>query len=93
MDFQPISLLRLLYLLSISMPIDLPMANSLLTIIITTTVTLFAPSTELIASVLESYRRHYPSLVGCKFIVVFDGYKRVVSEARLKKGCVTSDQA
>lgn len=70
-----------------------PTARSLLTIIITTSLTPSAPSTELISSVLESYRRHCPSLVKCRVIVVFDGYDRVVPEARLKKGCVTSEQA
>ncbi|PMD47708.1 hypothetical protein L207DRAFT_449590 [Hyaloscypha variabilis F] len=72
---------------------DLSTAKGLLTIIITTSVTPSAPSTELISSVLESYRRHCPSLVGCRAIVVFDGYDRVVSEPRLKKGCVTAEQA
>ncbi|KAE9363817.1 hypothetical protein N431DRAFT_489669 [Stipitochalara longipes BDJ] len=69
-----------------------PTTSSLLTVIITTSVTPSAPSTELISAVLESYRRHCLSLVGCRVIVVFDNYDRVVSEARLKKGCVTSEQ-
>ena len=77
----------------ISMAVDLPTASNLLTIIITTSVTPSAPSTELISSVLESYRAHCPSLLECRVIVVFDGYDRVVPEARLKKGCVTSEQA
>jgi hypothetical protein len=68
-------------------------SSSLLTIIITTSVTPSAPSRELITCVLESYRRHCPNLVNCKVIVIFDSYDRVVPEARLKKGCVTSDQA
>jgi hypothetical protein len=75
------------------MAVDLPTVSSLLTIIITTSVTPSAPSTELISSVLESYRAHCPSLLECRVIVVFDGYDRVVPEARLKKGCVTSEQA
>jgi hypothetical protein len=75
------------------MAAGLPTTNSLLTIIITTSVTPSAPSTELISSVLESYRRYCPSLMDSKVIVVFDSYDRVVPEARLKKGCVTSDQA
>jgi hypothetical protein len=75
------------------MAAGVPMTNSLLTIIITTSVTPSAPSTELISSVLESYRRHCPTLMDCKVIVVLDSYDKVVTEARLKKGCVTSDQA
>jgi hypothetical protein len=75
------------------MTVDLPTVSNLLTIIITTSLTPSAPSTELISSVLESYWAHCPSLLECRVIVVFDGYDRVVPEARLKKGCVTSEQA
>jgi hypothetical protein len=67
--------------------------SSLLTIIITTSPTPSAPSTELISSVLESFREHCPNLVACRVIVVLDGYDQVVPKARLKKGCVTSEQA
>jgi hypothetical protein len=87
LDLQPISTR------SISMAADFPTTSSLLTIIITTSVTPSAPSTELISSVQESYHHHCPSLVDCRVVVVFDSFDRVVSEARLKKGCVTSDQA
>lgn len=72
---------------------DVPVPSTLLTVIITTSVTPSAPSTELISSVLESYQVHCPTLLDCNVIVVFDGYDRVVPEARLKKGCVTSEQA
>lgn len=64
-----------------------------LTVIITTSLTPSAPSTELISSVLESYRPHCPELLGCNVIVVFDGYDKIVPEARLKKGRVTPEQA
>jgi hypothetical protein len=75
------------------MAAELPATSTLLTVIITTSVTPSAPTTELISSVLESYRHHCPSLVDCNVIVVFDGYDRVAPEARLKKGCVTTEQA
>ncbi|RDW72088.1 hypothetical protein BP5796_08122 [Coleophoma crateriformis] len=67
--------------------------SSLLTIIITTSVTPSAPSTELLSLVLESFRRHCPLLLKCRVIVVFDNYDRVTPTPRLKKGCVTSEQA
>ncbi|KAL6400198.1 hypothetical protein AUP68_15893 [Ilyonectria robusta] len=67
--------------------------SSLLTVIITTSVTPSAPSTELVSSVLESFDRHCPSLADCRIIVVFDNYDQVVPSARLKKGYVTSEQA
>jgi hypothetical protein len=75
------------------MAADVPTTSSLLTIIITTSVTPSAPSTELLSSILESFSRHCPSLVDCRVIVVFDGYDQVVPKARLKKGYVTSEQA
>ncbi|KAF4982188.1 hypothetical protein FZEAL_2166 [Fusarium zealandicum] len=65
----------------------------LLTVIITTSVTPSAPSTELISSILESFDRHCPALTHCRVIVVFDAYDQVVSAARLKKGYVTAQQA
>ncbi|KAK7414565.1 Feruloyl esterase [Neonectria punicea] len=67
--------------------------SSLLTVIITTSVTPSAPSTDLLTSVLESFQRYCPSLMNCRVIVVFDGYDQVVSAARLKKGYVTPEQA
>ncbi|KPM41041.1 hypothetical protein AK830_g5520 [Neonectria ditissima] len=67
--------------------------SSLLTVIITTSVTPSAPSTDLVSSILESFNRHCPALTKCRVIVVFDGYDQVVSTARLKKGYVTSEQA
>lgn len=70
-----------------------PTTTAKLTIIITTSLTPSAPSTELISSVLESYVAHCPELLGCNVIVVFDGYDKVVEKAQLKKGRVTSEQA
>jgi hypothetical protein len=75
------------------MAADVRTTDSLLTLIITTSMIPSAPSTELISSVHESFSRHCPSLVDCRVIVVFDGYDQVVSKPRLKKGYVTSDQA
>ncbi|KAH6886285.1 hypothetical protein B0T10DRAFT_516308 [Thelonectria olida] len=67
--------------------------SELLTVIITTSVTPSSPSTDLVSSVLDSFKQHCPSLLKCRAIVVFDGYDQVVTTARLKKGCVTRDQA
>lgn len=64
-----------------------------LTVVITTSLTPSAPSTELISSVLESYETHCPELLDCNVIVVFDGYDKVVPKAQLKKGRVTPEQA
>lgn len=67
--------------------------SDLLTVIITTSVTPSAPSTDLVSSILDSFQRHCPYLLRCRVIVVFDAYDRVVTTARLKKGYVTPDQA
>lgn len=75
------------------MEVDVPTTSTLLTVIITTSVTPSAPSTELLSSVLKSFSRHCPNLVHCNVIVVFDSYDQVVTEARLKKGCINSEQA
>ena len=64
-----------------------------LTLIITTSPTPSAPSTELFSSIFESFRIHCPILLKCDVVVVFDGFDRVVSDPRLKKGCVTAEQA
>jgi feruloyl esterase len=60
-----------------------------LTLIITTSPTLSAPSTELLSTVIKSFRAHCASLLRCKVIVVFDAYEQVTSHPRLKKGHVT----
>ncbi|KAI2605292.1 uncharacterized protein GGS25DRAFT_424547 [Hypoxylon fragiforme] len=67
--------------------------SDLLTVILTTSPTPSAPSTELISAILSSFRTHCPLLLSCRVIVVFDTYERIVSHARLKKGHVTPDGA
>ncbi|KAH7129502.1 hypothetical protein B0J13DRAFT_453020 [Dactylonectria estremocensis] len=67
--------------------------SSLLTVIITTSITPSAPSTELVSSILASFSRHCPDLADCSVIVVFDSYDHIVASARLKKGHVTPEQA
>ncbi|KAF6816404.1 hypothetical protein CSOJ01_03027 [Colletotrichum sojae] len=67
--------------------------SDLLTVIITTSPTPSAPSTELIDSVFESFRAHCPDLLRCRVIVIFDTYERVGPVPRLKKGQVTEEGA
>ncbi|KAI1407880.1 hypothetical protein F5Y13DRAFT_120640 [Hypoxylon sp. FL1857] len=67
--------------------------SSLLTVIITTSPTPSAPSTELISAILSSFRSYCESLLSCRVIVVFDTYDRITSHPRLKKGQVTADGA
>ena len=61
-----------------------------LTLIITTSPTPSAPSTELLSDVLQSLRDHCPGLLSCRVTVVFDPYERVAARPRLKKGQVTA---
>ncbi|VUC23816.1 unnamed protein product [Clonostachys rosea] len=68
-------------------------AKTLLTVIITTSVTPTAPSTELISTALESFRSFCPDLLTCNVIVVLDGYDEIQANPRLKKGRVTPEQA
>lgn len=70
-----------------------PTISDLLTVIITTSPTPSAPSTELISAILSSFRNHCRSLLSCRVIVVFDTYDRISSHARLKKGQVTPEGA
>ncbi|OTA92210.1 hypothetical protein M434DRAFT_31996 [Hypoxylon sp. CO27-5] len=67
--------------------------SDLLTVIITTSPTPSAPSTELISTILSSFRIHCGSLLCCRVIVVFDTYDHITLHARLKKGQVTTDGA
>ncbi|OTA99594.1 hypothetical protein M426DRAFT_76260 [Hypoxylon sp. CI-4A] len=67
---------------------DTPISN-VLTLIITTSPTPSAPSTELISAILSSFRTHCEELLSCRVIVVFDTFDRIASHARLKKGQVT----
>lgn len=66
---------------------------SLLTLIITTSPTPSAPETELLTQVIASYRRHCPSLLTCRVIVVLDTYDHIKPRARLKRGQVTAQGA
>ncbi|KAJ9657010.1 hypothetical protein H2198_004610 [Neophaeococcomyces mojaviensis] len=64
-----------------------------LTIIITTSPTPSAPSTELLSSVIQSFHDHCPDLLSCQVIVVFDTYDHISPKARLKKGYLTPQGA
>ncbi|KAK3903964.1 hypothetical protein C8A05DRAFT_32260 [Staphylotrichum tortipilum] len=65
----------------------------LLTLIITTSPTPSAPSTELLSQILASFRAHCPELSMCRVILVLDTYDHISSTARLKKGHVTAEGA
>ena len=65
----------------------------LLTLIITTSPTPSAPSTELLSQIFASFREHCPDLTRCRVILVLDTYDHVSSTARLKKGHVTAEGA
>jgi hypothetical protein len=60
-----------------------------LTLIITTSPTPSAPTTDLLSAVFRSFRTHCSCLLPCKLIIVFDSYDSIVPKARLKKGHVT----
>lgn len=64
-----------------------------LTVIITTSPTPSAPSTELLDTILASFHEHCPLLLECKVVVVLDTYDRIAPENRLKKGSVTAEGA
>lgn len=70
-----------------------PRHADLLTLIITTSPTPSAPSTELLSQILFSFRAHCPELSRCRVILVLDTYDHISSTARLKKGHVTADGA
>ncbi|KAL2147539.1 hypothetical protein VTI28DRAFT_8794 [Corynascus sepedonium] len=65
----------------------------LLTLIITTSPTPSAPSTDLLSQILASFREHCRELTECRVIVVLDTYDHISSTARLKKGHVTAEGA
>ncbi|EMT68985.1 hypothetical protein FOC4_g10005082 [Fusarium odoratissimum] len=65
----------------------------LVTVIITTSPTPSAPSTELVSAVIKSFEEHCHALTLCNVIVVFDTFDQIVPTARLKKGQVTPQQA
>lgn len=68
-------------------------ASDLLTLIITTSPTPSAPSTELLSLILLSFRKHCPALTECRVILVIDTYDHISSAPRLKKGHVTAEGA
>ncbi|KAK4145603.1 uncharacterized protein C8A04DRAFT_10490 [Dichotomopilus funicola] len=65
----------------------------LLTVIITTSPTPSAPSTELLSQIILSFQQHCPGLTQCRLILVLDTYDHISSTARLKKGHVTAEGA
>ncbi|KAL2022466.1 hypothetical protein VTK56DRAFT_5295 [Thermocarpiscus australiensis] len=67
--------------------------SELLTLIITTSPTPSAPSTELLSLVLLSFRKYCPELTECRVILVLDTFDHISSTARLKKGHVTAEGA
>ncbi|KAK1725002.1 uncharacterized protein BDZ83DRAFT_621387 [Colletotrichum acutatum] len=67
--------------------------SELLTLIITTSPTPSAPSTELLDAVFKSIRLHCSDLLSCRIIVVLDTYERIGDIPRLKKGQVTEKGA
>ncbi|KAI0190477.1 hypothetical protein EV127DRAFT_91766 [Xylaria flabelliformis] len=67
--------------------------SNLVTLIITTSPTPSAPSTDLISDILASFKLHCPVLLSCKVIVVFDTYDRIGDSMRLKKGQITAEGA
>ncbi|KAI0551761.1 hypothetical protein F4679DRAFT_124051 [Xylaria curta] len=67
--------------------------SNLVTLIITTSPTPSAPSTDLISDILASFKLHCPVLLSCRVIVVFDTYDRIGDSMRLKKGQITAEGA
>ncbi|KZL66932.1 feruloyl esterase-like protein (alcohol dehydrogenase) [Colletotrichum tofieldiae] len=67
--------------------------SDLLTLIITTSPTPSAPSTELLDAVFQSIRLHCADLLLCRIIVILDTFERIGEVARLKKGQVTEEGA
>ncbi|KAL1840495.1 hypothetical protein VTJ49DRAFT_408 [Mycothermus thermophilus] len=70
-----------------------PNGDDRLTLIITTSPTPSAPSTELLEQIIAAFRTHCPDLTRCRVILVLDTYDHVSSTNRLKKGHVTADSA
>ncbi|KAJ7509699.1 hypothetical protein B0H11DRAFT_2184245 [Mycena galericulata] len=68
-------------------------SSSLVTVIITTSPTPSAPSTELLSSILTSFKSHCPTLLSCRVILVLDTYDRIEIRPRLKKGVVNATEA
>jgi hypothetical protein len=72
---------------------DVPPTSTMLTLVLTTSPTPSAPSTELLEAILTSFRQCCPALLGCRVILVLDTYDRVGAEPRLKKGRVNEEGA
>ncbi|KAG8157662.1 hypothetical protein KVR01_012324 [Diaporthe batatas] len=71
----------------------MPPIPEALTVIITTSPTPSAPSTELLDTILASFHEHCPLLLECNVVVVLDTYDRIAPVNRLKKGSVTAEGA
>ncbi|KAK4187394.1 hypothetical protein QBC35DRAFT_523555 [Podospora australis] len=67
--------------------------EDLLTLIITTSPTPSAPSTELLEQITDGFRTHCPSITRCRVILVLDTYDHIMGKARLKRGQVTAEVA
>ncbi|OJJ82598.1 uncharacterized protein ASPGLDRAFT_129601 [Aspergillus glaucus CBS 516.65] len=67
--------------------------SGLLTVIITTSPTPSSPSTDLISSVIESFRLRCPDLAATRVIVVFDTFDRIAAQNRLKSGSASPEVA
>ncbi|KAK0702915.1 hypothetical protein B0T21DRAFT_299613 [Apiosordaria backusii] len=74
-------------------PSTKPAPEKLVTVIITTSPTPSAPSTELLEQIAVSFRKHCPPLIHCRVIAVLDTYDHISTKPRLKKGHVTPDGA
>ncbi|KAK1997721.1 alcohol dehydrogenase [Colletotrichum falcatum] len=74
-------------------PTTRPTISDALTLIITTSPTPSAPSTELLDTVFQSIRSYCGDLLACRVILVLDTFERVGEIARLKKGQVTEEGA
>ncbi|KXJ89378.1 hypothetical protein Micbo1qcDRAFT_235206 [Microdochium bolleyi] len=68
-------------------------ASEAVTLVITTSPTPSAPSTELLSAILDSFQAHCAVLLRCRVIVVLDTFDRIGPVARLKKGQVTEQGA
>ncbi|KAH7018242.1 uncharacterized protein B0I36DRAFT_425317 [Microdochium trichocladiopsis] len=68
-------------------------SSDAVTLVITTSPTPSAPSTELLCAILESFRTHCTELLTCRIIVVLDTFERIGLQPRLKKGQVTKQGA
>ncbi|KAK4221539.1 hypothetical protein QBC38DRAFT_491856 [Podospora fimiseda] len=97
-DFLPLrkSSISLPEPVSIATPTPAPVSaasEDLVTLVITTSPTPSAPSTELLEQITNAFRKHCPALTKCCVIMVIDTYDHVSNTARLKKGHVTAEGA